>query len=102
MAGPRGSDQRGEPCGNGWVERGGSFGPHGIETRDGPKQANVGPSAGNFPFSLLFFFPISNLKYPNQIQIHVLNFHLPSVKINPKVNINTIVYNIITYFPPII
>jgi hypothetical protein len=48
-------------------------------------------------FSFLFSIFLSNL-----IHTHVLNFKFPSVKINPRVNINTIVYNIIIYFPPII
>jgi hypothetical protein len=49
---------------------------------------------------LFFFFPISNFKHSTQIQIHVLNFHFPSVKINPNVNLNSTVYNIIIYSFP--
>jgi hypothetical protein len=59
-----------------WAECGGSSGPRGIEIVNGPRQANVGTSTGNFPFSLLFSF-LSNLKYPKQIQITIFNFIFP-------------------------
>jgi hypothetical protein len=52
-----------------------------------------------FFYTFCFFF-ISNFKHSIQIQIPVLNFHFPSVKINPNVNINSTVYNIIIYSFP--
>jgi hypothetical protein len=62
-----------------------------IETRDGPKQTNVGPSTGNFAFFSSIFFPISNLEYPNQIQSHILNFQFPNIKFIPNEDITSII-----------
>jgi hypothetical protein len=62
----------------------------------GGKKGSRPKSGLRFSFSLFSFL----FQIPTQIQIHVLNFKFPSVKINPNVNINSNVYNIIIYSFP--
>jgi hypothetical protein len=52
---------------------------------------------GDVSFFFSYFCFISNFKLSTQIQIPILTFHFPSVKINPNVNINPTNFNIIIY-----
>jgi hypothetical protein len=56
---------------------------------------------GEVSFFSYFCF-ISNFQHSTQIQIPVLTFYFPSVKINPNVNINTTNFNITIYSHSII
>jgi hypothetical protein len=47
----------------------------------------------------MIFLSIFNFKYPNQIQILILNFRFVSAKNSNNVIIIPIVYHIIIYFP---
>jgi hypothetical protein len=61
------------------------------------REKGIRPKSGlRFSFSLFSFL----FQIPTQIQIHVLNFKFPSVKINPNVNINSTVSKIIIYSFP--